>query len=328
VYSFLSSSNCLKPVVITGGAGFAGKHLTRKLVSDGCHVYCLDRMPQSSPDSKENIPSTTYHQVDLVNPHNLVSLLSDIKPREIYHLAGIANVKNSWMGQGETYSVNVLGEVNLLSAIKTTDLEMDCLIISSGEVYGHVPRDRQPIDESRHPDPRSPYAASKVCQEVIAHQTARQLKGKIVVVRPFNHIGPGQHYSFVTSDFARQISRAEKGLIEPRLSVGNLTASRDFTDVRDMVQGYIMALRQGRSGETYNICSGKPYKIQTILDLLLKKSSRQIEVITDPEKFRPLDIPYLQGSYTRFNTLTGWCPTHKIEDTLQEILDYWRAQTV
>lgn len=310
------------PVAVTGGAGFAGRYLVNLLAAENRCVHVLDRSP--APVEEPVDARITFHRTDLNEPSGLADLLARINPVEIYHLAGIANVKNSWDGEAHTYVVNVIGEVNLLSALRSTGLKADVLVVSSGEVYGQVPEELQPIRETRPPDPRSPYAASKVCQEIIARQYARQIKGRIIVVRPFNHIGPGQHPSFVTSDFARQISMAERGMIEPVLKVGNLSAYRDFTDVRDMVRGYVMAMRSGQPGQVYNICSGTTYQIRHILNLLLEISSTDIEIVIEPEKFRPADIPILCGSSEQFRRLTGWKPGMRIEETLGEILNDWR----
>ncbi len=314
-------------IIISGGSGFAGRHLAARLIPECRHVHLMDKMgslPASLSQFKEKI---TVHQVDLTAPRGLAQMLEEIRPQEIYHLAGIANVKHSWDGEAVTFQVNVIGAVNLVSAIGHANLNTRLLIVGSGEVYGDVSAENQPIEESCSVSPRSPYAASKVCQEVAVRQMSRHIQGKVVYVRPFNHIGPAQNPSFVASDFARQVARIEQNLQPPVIRVGNLSARRDFTDVRDTVDAYVCALRDGGDQTIYNVSSGRSLPIQYLLDYFLSLSSKSIEVVVDPDKFRPADVAMLCGSFKRLHRDTGWQPGRAIDETLSGVLNYWRQQT-
>lgn len=310
--------------LITGGIGFAGRYLTDYLQSNGRQVHILDRNRIAARGEDWEHADAQMHLIDLANPMGLRELLKEIEPTEIYHLAGRANVKNSWQGEAETYLANVIGAINLLCAVRDAELNCGTLIISSGEVYGQVPETSQPITEFQAVAPRSPYAASKYCQEIACLQIAGSLPGKTVVVRPFNHIGPGQRLGFVTADFAYQIARIENNIQPPVIRVGNLDARRDFTDVRDTVEGYVKALEKGREGDVINVCSGRAWSIREILDQLTSMSRAPIVVETDTDRFRPADIPLLKGSHEYLTRISGWQPRHSIENTLHEILDYWR----
>lgn len=313
-------------VLISGGSGFAGRHLAARLIPECRHVHLLDKMgslPASLSQFKENV---TVHQVDLTAPRGLAQMIEEIRPQEIYHLAGIANVKHSWDGEAVTFQVNVIGAVNLVSAIRHANLDTQLLVVGSGEVYGDVSPKNQPIDERCPVSPRSPYAASKVCQEVAVRQMSRHIKGKVVYVRPFNHIGTGQNPSFVASDFARQVARIEQDLQPPVIRVGNLSANRDFTDVRDTADAYVRALRDGEDQKIYNVSSGRSLPIQYLLDQFLGQSTKPIDIVVDPDKFRPADVTMLCGSYDRLHRDTGWEPTRAIDKTLTEVLNYWREQ--
>ncbi|MBN1295356.1 GDP-mannose 4,6-dehydratase [bacterium] len=311
-------------ILITGGTGFAGRHLIKALEKPGRVIHVIDRTRIAARGEYWADAGMQLHMMDLTHPEGLRELVGRIRPTRVFHLAGRANVKHSWHGESETYTANVIGAVNLLCALRDTDCEADTLIVSSGEVYGWVSEDDQPIDETRMPSPRSPYAASKYCQEIACLQIARSLKGKVVVVRPFNHIGPGQRLGFVTADFANQVARIENGRQLPVIRVGNLESRRDFTDVRDTVAGYIEALACGQPGDVINVCSGHAFRIQDFLDYFLEKSRCRITVEVDPNRFRPADVPLLTGNPARLERISGWAARRSITDTLDEILDYWR----
>jgi GDP-4-dehydro-6-deoxy-D-mannose reductase len=314
------------PVLITGGAGFAGRYLANYLKDLDRIVYVFDRNRLAGYG--EDWKSTVEEQyvIDLTQPKDLRETLKRIRPAEIYHLAGRANVKHSWYGESETYLTNVIGAVNLMCAVRDTGLNSDLLIVSSGEVYGLVPEHDQPITEKQQPMPGSPYAASKLCQEIAVLQLARSMKGKTVVVRPFNHIGPGQRLGFVTADFACQIARIEQEKQNPVIQVGNLDARRDFTDVRDIVEGYVKALQFGKNQDVINLCSNKVWSVKEILDHLISISRAEISMRIDPDRFRPADIHLLQGNHDYITRLSQWSPKRNLANTLKEILDYWRNQ--
>ncbi len=315
-----------KPVIITGGAGFAGQYLAALLAEEDRPVHLFDKTGSLPAQLEHRSRLISIHRMDLTAPRGLAGLLEQIDPAEIYHLAGIANVRQSWEGEALTFKVNVIGAVNLLAAVKNAGIAPAVLMVGSGEIYGLIDPALQPITENQPPDPRSPYSASKLCQEIVTRQMANHLKSKIVMVRPFNHIGPGQHPGFVTSDFARQIARIERGEQPPEMYVGNLSTHRDFTDVRDTVRAYVQALRQGEHRAVYNVCSGKTLEIRYILDWYLDHSRVNISVRIDKDKFRPADVPYLCGSPALLKKTTGWEPRFDINATLASILDHWRAR--
>jgi len=323
----LSRSRPIGSAVITGGSGFAGRYLAERLIRDCSAVHLMDKSGSMPPGLIKYKDKITVHHVDLTAPRGLAQILEEIAPREIYHLAGIANVKHSWEGEAITFKVNVLGAVNLIAAVRHSRLNSDILVVGSGEVYGDVPEDHQPIVESWPVAPRSPYAASKVCQEVAVRQMSHHIKGKVVYARPFNHVGPGQNPSFVTSDFARQVAEIEQKKRAPRIQVGNLTTYRDFSDVRDTVEGYVRALRFGKDQGIYNVGSGKTMQIRSILDYFLTSSNAEINVVIDKNKFRPADVQMLCGSSNSLRKDTGWEPVYDIHQTLLKILEFWRGQT-
>jgi len=221
---------------------------------------------------------------------------------------------------------NIASQMNVLSGIKDNNLfDTKVLVVSSGEIYGLVRKHDLPIDEETKFMPTSPYAVSKIAQDFLGLQYFLSYNLKIIRVRPFNHIGPRQSPSFVVASIAKRIAEIEKGKRKPVISVGNLSAKRDFTDVRDMVRAYTLAIEKGKSGEVYNIGSEKSYKISEVLDNLLKLSKVKIKVNIDKNLLRPVDIPELLCDATKFKNLTNWRPEIDINTTLKDTLDYWRS---
>ncbi|MBW2996338.1 GDP-mannose 4,6-dehydratase [Candidatus Woesearchaeota archaeon] len=299
---------------ITGINGFVGKHLSALLLSRGFEVHGIDLSDSFDGDSKVN-----YQKADLLAPEELNQLMLKIKPDYIIHLAGFSSVKKSFEQPELCRKINVTGTKNLLDAVLSAKINPKILIITSADIYG-TPKS-VPIPETAELNPVSPYAESRKEQEEICKQYMEKLQ--IIISRSFPHIGPGQAPIFVTSDFAKQIVEIEKGK-EPTIKTGNLEAKRDFTDVRDVVKAYLLALEKCKPGETYNICSGKEYSIKEILDMLLSLSQAEIKIEQDPDRMRPSDIPILQGDNSKFKEQTGWSPEIPIETTLKDILDYWR----
>jgi GDP-4-dehydro-6-deoxy-D-mannose reductase len=235
-------------------------------------------------------------------------------------------VPTSWSAPTESLTTNVLGQLNIFEAVRRIGLQCRIQIACSSEEYGMVYSDELPIRETNPLRPLSPYAVSKVAQDMLAYQYWMSWKVDSVRTRGFNHEGPRRGPVFVASDFAKQIADIEKGLKPPVLHVGNLEARRDFTDVRDMVRGYWRALEKCESGEVYNLCSGKDYSIQSVLDLLLGMTKSKIEVRQDRMRLRPSDVPVLLGDCSKFKQATGWEPVIPFEQTLQDMLDFWRAR--
>jgi GDP-4-dehydro-6-deoxy-D-mannose reductase len=263
---------------------------------------------------------------DLTSRDQATSLVEQVRPAYIFHLAAQSNVQKAFNDPETTIINNVVGQLNLLDALRATSPGARVLIVGSSEQYGLVRPQDIPIDEDTPFRPNNPYAVSKIAQDALGLQYFLAYGQENIRVRPFNHIGPGQTEHFVAAAFARQVARIEAGLQEPVIYVGNLAAERDFTDVRDMVRAYYLALTMGEPGEVYNIGSGKGRSIQWLLDTLVSMSSVAVEVKHDPARMRPADIPVLVGDTTRFRESTGWQPEIALEDTLRDILQYWREK--
>ncbi|EKD65030.1 MAG: hypothetical protein ACD_50C00208G0002 [uncultured bacterium] len=316
----------MKRVLITGVTGFAGSHLAEFLISkneyDVSGTYLYQDSIAILGETKDKIRLV---KSDLTKEDEVNDLLKSVKPDYIFHLAALASPAASFKNPLETIENNIAAQINLFSKVLSNKLlDARILVISSAEVYGLVSKKSLPMDEDTELMPSSPYAVSKLSQDFLGLQYYLSYNLKVVRVRPFNHIGPRQSSNFVVADFARKIAEIEKKIVKPVIHVGNLTAKRDFTDVRDVVRAYVLAIEKGKLGEAYNIGSEKSYKISDILDKLLGMSSVKIEISTDKEKFRPVDIPELLCDASKFKKLTNWKPKIPIEVTLKDTLDYWR----
>jgi GDP-4-dehydro-6-deoxy-D-mannose reductase len=243
----------------------------------------------------------------------------------IFHLAGQSNVARSFADPAGTMSANLSAQIYLTQAIIKLRLSPLLLIAGSNEIYGAVQPDNLPLDEDAPLRPVNPYAVSKAAQDLLAFQYSVSHRLRIIRLRPFNHIGPRQSDAFVASAFAAQVAQIEAGRQPPLMRVGNLSAERDFTDVRDMVRAYELAAVHGEPGEAYNIGSGRPVRIQRLLDTLMALSSRDIAVEADPARMRPSDVPTVICDSRRFRERTGWEAQIPLEQTLYDTLEYWRA---
>ena len=313
-------------VLVSGVAGFAGSHLAETLLLDSTISVVGIHHPDHALQHVIEGPRFTIHYLDILNSDQVRDLMQEVSPDVVYHLAGMAHVHESWNNRRATIETNFLGTFHLLEACRKLAKFPKVLLIGSGECYGIIPHMEQPISEERPMVPSSPYAVSKIAQEILGAQYAKAEKFPVYLSRPFNHTGPRQKETFVCSAFAMQIAMAELGKSEPEIKVGNLTAQRDFSDVRDVVAGYISIVKDGRPGEPYNVCSGNAISIQKILDILLSHASREFRVIVDPERFRPVDMPLLLGSAEKLITETGWQPKYSIHQTLLDLLNYWRTK--
>lgn len=312
--------------LITGIAGFAGSHLAGMLLDSGCEVTGISYPGFSLNRISGCLDRVDLFQADILSTQEMEEVFRISRPERVYHLAAVSSVRQSWENRKLTMETNVIGTMNVLEAARGMAVPPRVLVVSTSEVYGTVPEEDQPVLEQYPMLPASPYAASKAAMELLGYQYSAGEGVHTVIVRAFNHTGPGQDRGFVCSSFARQIARAEKGLCEPVLEVGNLEARRDFSDVRDMVGAYHAALENGRSGGLYNVCSGRAHSIEALLDMLLEMSEADLEVRRSPELMRPVDIPLILGSNRRFAEEVGWEPAIPIEQTLSDLLDYWRDQ--
>ena len=314
-------------ILITGITGFVGSHLAEYLLAqEGIKVHGLIRWRSKLDNIQSILSQVTVHECDFRDASSVRTAIENIQPDRIFHLGAQSFVPTSWKAPTETLTTNIVGQVNLLEAVRACGLDCWIQIAGSSEEYGLVSENELPIREENPLRPLSPYAVSKVGQDLLGYQYFQSYHLPIVRTRGFNHSGPRRGEVFVESNFAKQIASIELGLQPPVMMVGNLTARRDFTDVRDMVRAYWLALERGDPGEVYNICSGKAYAIQEILDILLGFCSVKVEIKTDPERLRPSDVPILLGSSEKFNRVTEWEPTIPFEKTLEDLLNYWRER--
>jgi GDP-4-dehydro-6-deoxy-D-mannose reductase len=267
-----------------------------------------------------------FVECDLRDAGAVLRVLRDVRPDRIFHLAAQSYVPTSWLAPAETLSGNVLGQLHLFEALRELDLPARVHVAGSSEEYGLVLPSEIPIREENPLRPLSPYAVSKVAQDMLAYQYWQSYRLHAVRTRGFNHTGPRRGEVFVTSNFARQIAQIEKGLREPVVSVGNLDSVRDFTDVRDMVRAYWLALERGAPGEVYNICSSRGYTARQVLDILLGLAQVKVTVQEDPARMRPSDVTLLVGDCSKFRSATGWQPTIPFEVTLKDLLEHWRSR--
>jgi GDP-4-dehydro-6-deoxy-D-mannose reductase len=292
--------------LITGGRGFVGNWLADHLRSLGDQVVAIDQ------------------EVDVTDPSALLAAVSEARPDAIYHLAALTHVGQSWDEPLRVLEVNVIGTGALLAAARECGTDPRILVTSSAEVYGAVTDPgRLPLTEDSPTAPLTPYAASKLAAEALVAQAHLGHAQHVITVRPFNHIGPGQTPNFAVPALAKRIVEAERQG-RATIPVGNLTARRDFTDVRDVVRAYRLLIENGRSGTVFNVCSGRDVAIREIADGLLELAGTSLEFETDPTLMRPVEVPVLRGDPGRLIEATGWKPEVPLEETLADVLAYWR----
>jgi GDP-4-dehydro-6-deoxy-D-mannose reductase len=272
-------------------------------------------------------PRLRLRYADLRDPQGVQALISEVQPDHIFHLAAQSFVPASFADPWDTLHNNIRAQLNLLEAVRRLGREARILVIGSNEEYGAPKPEELPLTEESSLRPNNPYAVSKVAQDFLGLQYHLAHGMPVVRVRPFNHTGPGQSSRFVVPAFASQIARIEAGLQDPLMKVGNLDAARDFTDVRDIVRAYHLAVTRGEPGDVYNLASGQPRAVQGLLEMLLSYSRAEIRVERDPDRYRPVDVPSVYGSAEKFSQRTGWEPQIPFEQTLQDVLQYWRKNS-
>lgn len=313
-------------VLITGVTGFAGSHLAELALKKPDVKVCGTVRTRSRLDNILHLmPQLELIECDLRDPFAVRELIAEVAPDRIFHLAAQSFVPASWVAPEETLTTNILCELNILEAVRQLRLDTRIQIACSSEEYGLVYPDEVPINENNPLRPLSPYGVSKVAQDLLAYQYHVSFGIYTVRTRAFNHTGPRRGEVFVTSNFCKQVAEIEAGIRPPVLYCGNLETKRDFTDVRDMVRAYWLALEKGEPGEVYVVASGKAYTIREVLDIILANAKCNIRVEVDPKRLRPSDVPVLVGDATKFRTLTGWQPQIPLERTLGDLLDFWRA---
>jgi GDP-4-dehydro-6-deoxy-D-mannose reductase len=315
----------LNKVLITGINGFCGRHLARWLLQQGWEVAGLE-----APSVARLIPELSAIPLTLVDVRDEAALsaaVAEIAPDYIFHLAGLLVPPAGSDGQRQLYEVNFQGTINLLEAARASGKKIVVQLAGSAAAYGLVPPEANPIGESCPFWPVNPYGVSKAAQDLVGYQYYVTYGLHVIRTRAFNAIGPGESPLLASSSFAKQIAEIEKGLRPPVIYVGNLKPERDFVDVRDAVRAYWLAALHGAPGEAYNVCSGRPRSIRSVLEMLLSLSEVSIRVEQDPARMRPSDIPTQRGDYSKLHKLTNWQPEIPFERTMAELLAYWRAQT-
>lgn len=311
--------------LITGVTGFAGSHLADLLIADGnFEVWGLRRWRSRLENVAHLEGRLRLLEGDITDARSMAETIGAARPDYIFHLAAQSFVPASWREPDATLTTNIRGQLNLLEAVRTAHLPCRIQIAGSSEEYGLAHPHELPITEDSPLRPLSPYAVSKVAQDNLAYQYGRSYGLDIVRTRGFNHTGPRRGELFVCSNFARQVAEVEAGLRAPMIEVGNLDARRDFTDVRDTVRGYLLALQKGQAGDVYNICSGEDIRIGDVLELLCAMAKVKVEIREDPDRLRPSDVPVLRGSAAKFRAVTGWEPRIPFARTMVDLLDWWR----
>ena len=314
-------------ILITGITGFVGSHLTEWALSRGVDVIGALRWRSNTEHIEHLRDRLTLIQSELRELSSARDLVERARPDYIVHLAAQSFVGASWQTPAETLMTNAIGQMNLFEAIRQLGSASRFLVIGSSEEYGLVEPDELPIRETNPLRPLSPYAVSKVTQDLMGFQYFKSYGLDIVRARAFHHTGPRRSDNFSTSTFARQIAEIEAGLREPVVVAGDLKPVRDFSDVRDVVRGYWELLERGTAGEVYNLCSGVDWTIERMLTFLISQSSVPgIEIRTDAARLRPSDVPVLRGSYEKIERAVGWRPRIPLEQTLTDLLDYWRQR--
>lgn len=315
----------MKTALITGASGFAGSFLLERLLESSDYKVVGTYNSESSLRNIKEKENVRLEKVDLTDKTAVTALIQSTKPDVIFHLAALTSPAESYKDPSATFHNNVVAQMHLLEAVKNEELlATKILIVSSGEIYGLVSASDLPIDEETPLYPTSPYSVSKIAQDYLGLQYFLSYKMPIIRARPFNHIGPRQSPNFVVAAFCKTIAEIEKNLRPPVIPVGNLTAKRDFTDVRDMVAAYISLIEKGRPGEVYNIGSGVSYTISDVLKRLLAMARMPIEVKEDETLLRPIDNPDLVCNNHKITSETGWHPTIALDTSLTDTLSYWR----
>ncbi len=313
-------------ILITGFSGFVGSYLAA-----ACHaqypqaaLFGLSLNAAALPEAQGDIPLICL-EADLLDGAQVHQAIARSRPDLLFHLAAQSSVAASWAEPARTLQINAGGAIHLFEALRAEGLTPRIILVGSGEQYGLIASEENPIKEECQPRPANPYAVSKVAQDLYGYQYFAAYGLPIIRARPFNHFGPRQKESFVIASFARQVALIEAGRAEPVLPVGNLQARRDFLPVRDVVRAYLALVEQGHPGEAYNIGSGVARSIEEVLAACLELTDAPITTRVDPARLRPADVPLLVADTTRLRAHTGWQPTMDFKAALKETLDYWRA---
>lgn len=316
---------------ITGISGFAGVHLAGQLLDAGHAVSGFAREPRGLERLHarygERFPRSGVELGDIRDGRRLREALGRAEPDGVFHLAALTFVPQTFERPELAYEVNFRGSVDLLTAVRDASARARVVFVTSGEIYGWLDPERDlPLVETQPLRPLSPYSVAKAAADLAAFQHFATHSLDIVRARPFNHTGPGQSPEFVCSEFARALAAAEAGVGPPRLSVGSLDVERDFSDVRDVVRGYVALFEKGKAGEAYNLGSGTATRVGAILEELRGRCRVEVEVRTDARKLRAREVPRIAGSIAKIRRDTGWRPEIPLSTTLADLLEYWRKE--
>ncbi len=305
--------------IVTGAAGFVGSHLVERLTGQGPVIgwHRPGHTPPATP------PSVRWTPVDITDREAVFAAIEDAQPARIFHLAGAASVGESWRTSGRQLQVNALGTHHLLTAVRHGSRPCRVLVVTSALIYR--PSDR-PLDEASPLGPTNPYGFSKLAQDQIAGHAAQEEHLDVVIARPFNQIGPRQSPAFAIASFARQLARIEAGLDPPVIRVGNLDTRRDIIDVRDVVSAYELLVAHGRTAGIYNVCAGRAWRIGDLLETMRGEAKVPVDVIQDTGRIRPTDTPVVLGDATRIQREVGWAPVIPLEQSLADMLGWWRQE--
>ncbi len=312
--------------LITGADGFVAGHLLPYLLEaeTGAQVFGMVWRDAPKTSWPEAHPRLQILPGELGDAQSIAQVVDQTRPEVILHLAAASSVAQSWQDPEPAYRANILGQLHLLEAARSMKTMPIVVIASSAEIYGRDGHNGEAIAEEAPLRPLSPYAVTKAVQDLQAGQYFAAHGLPTIRLRLFNHTGPGRPPHFVASSFAKQLAEIERGLLEPVIHVGNLDVERDFTDVRDITRAWRLAALHGRPGEAYNVCSGSPTPIRRILGLLLEKTNIEVEVRTDASLLRTGEIKSLYGNHSLFSETTGWQPEIPLEQTLGDLLQWWR----
>ena len=305
----------INPILITGASGFVGGHLIEKLRGT------FDLVGWARTDPPAAIAGTRWQRIDLQDREAVHAALRALKPRQVYHLAGASQVDRSWTSPSEPLAANVLATHHLLDGLRRSGHACRVLVTGSAAVYAPS---LAPMNESAPIAPDSPYAVSKLAQEMLCSRAVAEDDCDVIVTRSFNHTGPRQAPAFLASSVARQVALIERGEMEPVIRVGNLDPRRDITDVRDVVRAYMDLMERGIRGETYNVASGTARPVRDIVSALVAGARVPVRIEVDPERVRPVDNAMLTGDASKLHALTGWAPEIPFEQTIADLLTYWR----
>jgi GDP-4-dehydro-6-deoxy-D-mannose reductase len=309
-----------RPILVTGATGFAGSHLLDLLVADAAPVVAWHR-----PNGRRGAPHPSgrvrWAPMDMLDRAAVTHAIAALLPASIYHCAGAAHVGRSWENTRQTLELNVLGTHYLLEAVRTTCPDAQVLVPGSALVYRPS---TGAMTEDTPVCPESPYGVSKLAQEMRGARAHRVDGSHVLLPRAFNHTGPGQAPTFVTSGFAQQVAAIEAGERLPVIEVGNLESRRDLTDVRDTVRAYQLIMERGIPGRVYNVCSGRAHRVGDLLQALVDRARVKVDIKVDPGRVRPMDNPLVLGDPARLRDETGWEPRIPIEQTLEDLLAFWR----